>query len=464
MLLFGDDPAAYFEGESYKAHNVPRAEIEALQLSVARARFATLGQRIVPLEVLAASQGIAEIEQLSDLAKLLFPQYFYKSYDLSLLDRGDYTGLAAWLQRLTLRPLGALKGRPIASLDEFFALLDRECGVRLVHSSGTTGRLSLFPRGSAEWAAHLRNIRAQIPGWTGREADAVGAPPFAVVWAGFTAGHSAVLESATIFRQCFARSPDLFFPTMPGTLSVDWHWFMMQLDRAKSTGAPQPPVSPYVLAQLDDMEARREQREASLDRVLEAMRGPLFGQRIAIGGPPILVHELAARGLAQGIEGVCGPGSFVLTFGGTKRQTAASTLEQEVARFAGPAQSIDNYGMTEMLGPAGACEHGHYHCQVTQVPFVFDLQSGALLPRTGRQTGRFGVFDVMAQGYWGGTVSADIVTISWDRCACGRETPIVIGPINRTDDAEDALPRFAADDRAVAAALDALSGHVGAVH
>lgn len=458
MLLFGDDPAAYFAGESYKAHHIPRAEIEQLQLAVAAARFDTLAKRIAPLQALSESQGIETIEKLSDLAKLLFPQSFYKSFDIGLLERSDFEGLAAWLQRLTVRPLSVLKGRQIATLDEFFALLERECGVRLVHSSGTTGRLSLFPRGSADWAAHLRNTRALIPSWTGREEDAYGPPPFAVCWCGFSGGHSAILGAADLFRYCFARSPELFFATTPGRLSVDWHWFMLQLDRARRLNAPQPPVTDYVLARLDEMEAGREQLDQSLDRMVEVLHSQIRGQRIAIGGPPMLVHQLAAHALAKGVEGVCGPGSALLTFGGTKNQGPVNELELALARFSGGAQYLDSYGMTEMLGPAGACEHGNYHLLFTHVPFLFDLDSGALLPRKGRQTGRFGVFDCMAQGNWGGVVSADKVTIDWNTCECGRETPTIVSSIARCPDADDALPPYAADPAAVEAALEALGG------
>lgn len=66
----------------------------------------------------------------------------------------------------------------------------------------------------------------------------------------------------------------------------------------------------------------------------------------------------------------------------------------------------------------------------------------------------------MAQGYWGGTVSADQLTIGWDLCKCGRQTPFVVGSIARCNDAEDALPSFAAAGSAVEAADDVLTGRV----
>ena len=458
MPLFADDPATFFAGEGYKAHQLPRIEIEALQLNAAQARFDSLKDRLPPLQTMASMQGIDAIDTLAELAKLLFPQSFYKSYDVAILERGELEKLANWLQKLTSRPLLAVKGRTVATLDAFFELLDRECGVRLVHSSGTTGKLSFFPRGSAEWAAHLRHVRSLIPNWSGRPGDASGEPPFAVVWAGHAGGHSAILQASQLFNRSFARSPAHFHATMAGKISVDWQSFMMRLERAQRLGLPQAPVSDYVLARLDEMEEARVGLDASLDRVLDTLRDDLAGERVVIGGPSILVHQLASRGLARGIENVSKAGGYVHTFGGIKQHGPVPQLEERVARFAGVAHPIDNYGMTEMLGGATQCQLGHYHLQVTQVPFLFDLTSGALLTRHGRQTGRFGVFDTMAQGYWGGTVTADRLTVGWDLCPCGRQTPFVVGAIARCNDAEDDLPPFAATAAAVEAAYDVLSG------
>ncbi|WP_088309110.1 hypothetical protein [Novosphingobium sp. B 225] len=460
-MLLGDDPAAYFQGESWKASFLPRAELAPLQLQVAQGRFASLKDRLPPLQALAHSQQIAEIDTIETLGKLLFPQSFYKSYDPALLQEGDYGRLADWLQRVTMRPLGALRGRSIATLDEMFAILERECGVRLVHSSGTTGVLSLFPRGTSEWQAHLRQMRALTPGWTGQPEDAFGAPPFAVVWCGFEGGHSAIGGATDLMRAIFVRRPELFVTTMVGNTSVDFHWFLLRLEAAKAAGLPQPRLSDYVAARIDAAEEGRLAYDQALDQVLALVRGDFRDERVMLAGPPILVHQLVARGLQQGMTDCFTPASAVTTFGGTKRLGPIETLERDIVRFTGLPGSLDSYGMTEMLGTVPACSQGHYHFQTTQLPFVFDLDSGALLPAQGRQTGRLGIFDLMAQSFWGGTLSADKVTLEWEPCACGRHTPHIIGGIERVPDPEESRPPYAASDAAVNAAFEALQGSGG---
>jgi hypothetical protein len=70
------------------------------------------------------------------------------------------------------------------------------------------------------------------------------------------------------------------------------------------------------------------------------------------------------------------------------------------------------------------------------VPYALDIDTGVPLPRTGRQTGRLAVMDLMPENYWGGLVTGDLVTIGgWDEaCACGRHSPYLDPDIRRIAD------------------------------
>jgi hypothetical protein len=65
-------------------------------------------------------------------------------------------------------------------------------------------------------------------------------------------------------------------------------------------------------------------------------------------------------------------------------------------------------------------------------------ETGELLPRSGRQTGRFGFVDLFPSDHWGGFLSGDKVTIGgWDEpCPCGRTGPYLESSIQRFSELE----------------------------
>ncbi len=90
-LEFAGAPAAYFGGSAEAMQGLDPERLEALQLAAARLRFAELGGRLAPLQTLAAEQGISTIEQIEDIAPLLFQHTVYKSYPASLLAGNRFT-------------------------------------------------------------------------------------------------------------------------------------------------------------------------------------------------------------------------------------------------------------------------------------------------------------------------------------------------------------------------------------
>src|SRR3546814_18890294 len=92
--------------------------------------------------------------------------------------------------------------------------------------------------------------------------------------------------------------------------------------------------------------------------------------------------------------------------------------------------------MSEIVAGNSKCEVGNYHFLPVTVPYVLDVDSGRPLPRTGRQTGRLAVMDLMPENYWGGLLTGDLVTIGgWsDPCDCGRHGPYLEPDIRRISD------------------------------
>ncbi|MDE2597815.1 MAG: hypothetical protein KGL44_13155 [Sphingomonadales bacterium] len=458
MTQFSDDPAAYFAGESSWGQSLDRSQIEGLQLEAARERFAALAGAIAPLGALAQGAGVRSIERLEDLAPLLFLQGFYKSFDENLLFDGDFAGMSHWLQRLVARDLGPLAARGCRTLDHWFAEAEAVSGLVLMHSSGTTGRLSIAPRGAEEHAANRRLARATIPEFSGRAADLAGEPPFRVIWAGVADGMSGALRGAENFRHAFARSPGHFHATVPGRISADWHWLMMLAERAHRAGVPPPVASGYVTERMDEFDAARAREPAIVAELIARLADEWRGERLLFVGPPLALHDFAVKGLAKGLRGALAPDGVIVSFGGFKHHAPPSNLERTILDFTGPARAAGFYVMTELNAACFRCEEGHFHVLPVLVPFQFDEASGALLPREGVQTGRMAFFDTMARAYWGGIVTSDRTTLSWNPCACGRSTPHVVGDIGRIDDPDDGRHvRTPAPHEALEAAWSALA-------
>lgn len=147
---FADDPAEYFGYDAWEAHQHPREEIEALQLSALQSRFAALKDKIPPLGALAAVQGITEMETLDSVVPLLFPHNIYKSYPENLVLEGDFRALTHWLSRLTTNDLSPLDGLGFETMDDWMDTFDAQTQIDICHSSGTSGKLSFYPRGKQE--------------------------------------------------------------------------------------------------------------------------------------------------------------------------------------------------------------------------------------------------------------------------------------------------------------------------
>src|SRR5271170_1081580 len=127
-----------------------REELEGIQLRGLRKRFDELVGKIPTLGKFAREQGMDSVRSLEDGVKLLFPHTFYKSYPLSVLDKGRFDTLTRWLDTLTAFDLSQLDAKGITSIDDWVDFLDAKTDIRIRHSSGTTGKLSFTPMSTTE--------------------------------------------------------------------------------------------------------------------------------------------------------------------------------------------------------------------------------------------------------------------------------------------------------------------------
>jgi phenylacetate-coenzyme A ligase PaaK-like adenylate-forming protein len=130
-----------------------------------------------------------------------------------------------------------------------------------------------------------------------------------------------------------------------------------------------------------------------------------------------------------------------------------------IKQFFGVDRVNDGYGMTEQNAYLVACEHDRFHLPPWVTLYLLDPDTGRPLPREGEQVGRASFFDMTHDGGWGGIVSGDRVSASYDPCPCGRTTIHLSRKIQRFSEftGDDDKLTCAATPAAQADALDYLN-------
>jgi hypothetical protein len=348
-----------------------RLSLEALQLEALTQRFERLPPAVSALDALASRQGINRVESFEGAAPLLFDHRVYKSYPVSLIEKRQFDRLTAWLRRLTTHDLTAVPLYGVRSVGSWLERLD-EHGMIMLHSTGTTGKLSFLPRSRQEWQ-----------GEEGRH----------------------VLYD-------YAISSDL--------LSL-----AARLRTAEERGeVDKLDLDPQLLEERAKLIEAGRRRDHDLELWFTKLAKEFRGQRVRIDGVTADLVRLALKGRAEGIECEFAPGSVLFTSGGLKGlRDAPDDWEQLLKDFFGIDRLCSIYGMTECMGTAPLCSAGYYHFFPYTIPLLLDAD-GNVLPREAVQTGRLAFFDLLAESYWGGFIAGDRITIYWDDdCECGWKSP-----------------------------------------
>jgi hypothetical protein len=462
---FADAPAEYFGHSWYAMHHVPPGELEALQLAAVRMRFAQLCDAIPTLTAMASEQDVTEIGELNDIVPLLFQHSVYKSYPAQLLVSSRFSELTRWLDRLTTHDLMKLDVSGCRTVDEWLDVLDARTPLRVAHSSGTTGTMSFLPRSQAEWDRMFEGVRCgmfQFSDPTGA-GGAHDGEYFTLIWPLYRHGRSAIMRAPEMAVKHLLGSADRLHALRPGRMSSDAMLVAARLRLAAARGeADELELSPALTARREEFEREQREMAESLPRFINEISEELKGERVWLLATWNILYGIAKAGLEHGLERVFAPDSLVTTGGGAKGQVVPDDWEQTVHRFIGVDHVQHSYVMSEITALNKMCERERYHFEPWIVPFVLDPETGTPAPRAGEHRGRCAVFDVVAATYWGGFITGDEVTLSFEPCDCGRTTPHAARQIERYSEkrgGDDKITCVAAED-AHRAALAFLTGEL----
>lgn len=429
---FLESPVSYFGHSGPAMLRMPVEELEALQLAALRLRFAEMRESIQMLGAMAAAQDLRRIEALDDVVPVMFPHTIYKSYPVSLLEKNRYGQLTKWFGKLTNIDLSAVPVANCDGIDSWIDTIAAHSDLEIIHSSGTTGTVSFLPRSRPDQVKLHQGLRAiAFEALDPKGEHDHSNEYFDIIWPYFRSGRSALYRSAPYQTHYFAGSSDRFHAMNDLDMSADVMWLAGRLRNAAARGELHTieltPQMQARRAQFEGMQAMQQGMGVFLERTIQQLRG----KRIWMQGTQAGHYAMAKAGLDRGQRGVFAPDSVIISGGGAKGTVLPDDWEAAVCEFAGIPRVLQAYSMSEMLAVNLVCEHGRIHLKPWLVPFVLNPDSGAPLPRTGQQTGRFAFVDLMATSMWGGFVTGDEVSIDWTPCACGRTTAHISTKIER---------------------------------
>jgi hypothetical protein len=394
-----------------------REETEGPQLEALRRRFETLRPGVAALDALATKQGVERIDSLEDVAPALFDHRVYKSYPVSIVEKRQFDRLTSWLRRLTTHDVTEIPMDGVTTVDAWIDRLD-EHGMVMLHSTGTTGKLSFLPRSRTEWDGWSNSFFESNRAASGIDRRTDPIPNF---YPGYRRGNTTGTKMQRIFGELSAEGEEGRHCLYEYRISSDLLSLAARLRTAEERGElDQLDLDPELLEERKKLIEAGRNREQDLERWFTKLADEYRGQRVRISGVTGDLVRLALKGQEQGVKCDFAPGSVLFTSGGLKgMKEPPADWEQLLKDFFGIDRISSIYGMTECMGYAPLCSANHYHFFPYTVPILLD-PAGNVLPREGVQTGRFAFVDLLAESYWGGFISGDRLTLYWDEdCECG---------------------------------------------
>ena len=135
------------------------AELEPLWIDAFNERLAERREQIPVLAKLVESTGVERISSLDEIVPLLFAHSNYKSYPTTLVTKGKWSGMNAWLDTVSTQRAKGLDVDGVHDQDDWIERL-HAAGHMVMATSGTSGKNSFLPgtRGDIDFS-----MRAIVP-------------------------------------------------------------------------------------------------------------------------------------------------------------------------------------------------------------------------------------------------------------------------------------------------------------
>jgi hypothetical protein len=195
--------------------------------------------------------------------------------------------------------------------------------------------------------------------------------------------------------------------------------------------------------EIAEFERVARERQTAMDAAVGLTAEHLIANRekpLMIGGMWAGLYAIASAVRERGHGGDFNPDNCLYTAGGLKGATLPPDYKDIVhATFNIPAgRQFQMYSMQEINSGMPKCrDDGRYHVPPWLVPVVLDAGGETSIPHgySGEVTGRAGFIDISLDGRWGGVITGDQITLSYDRCpSCGNAGPSIEDNVTRIKD------------------------------
>ncbi|MFN8625705.1 MAG: hypothetical protein U0587_06965 [Candidatus Binatia bacterium] len=455
------DPICFIEYPAEVVFSLPPAELDDIRLPLAQQKFAAARDRVPMVRQLANQNQISAIGSFNDLLPVCYNQEAFKSYPQSWLETGDFKRLTKWLSKLCAADLSAVDASSCELIEDWIAVLKQQSSVDLMISASADGKASFLPRTRQEWVTFQRvsfwGVQSLLKGPKGEsQALRPGVDRVPLVYLGARRGARS-WRFLDFYEETFG----------PGLVDTSLDYIDSDLltlagrirEASKKGEAGSLQISPQLLARKDEIARLNAEKPQRVEALMQRLLNEYRGRRIIFYSSMQMLYDLALRFKAQGVKGAYAPDSYFSCGGGFADGKEPPNWRQDVTEALGISESAIHvgYGMQEALSGMQMCGQRKYHVPVIMIPFVLDEATDRPLPRTGRQTGRFALFDLLQDTSWGGFITSDRVTITWDRpCGCGRKGAYLDAAISKVVDKQDDKIGCAGTAGALADATDFL--------
>lgn len=440
---FRENLASFLDYPIEVVFSLDPAELDDIHLQHAKGKLASGIERIAMVRQLATQNEVSGIDCFDDLLPLLYSQDTFKSYPQSWLEAGDFNRLNRWLGKLCAADLTNVDASSCALIEDWIKTLANESSVDLLISAGADGKAAFLPRTHDEWRVMHRitlwSFQSSMTGPNGEDlALRVGVDKVPLIHPGARGGARSWGRFLDFYEQTFGTG---LVDAPLGYNDSDLLSLAGRIREASKKGeAGSLQINPELLARKDEIARINADKPRRMEALMQRLSNDYRNRRIICYSSMQMLHDLATRLRSQNITGAFASDSFFFCGGGFADGKEPPNWKQQAATALGiPEASIHiGYGMQEGLWATNKCPAGKFHVPVTVIPFVLDETNNQPLPRTGRQTGRFAFFDLLPDTSWGGYISSDRVTISWDRhCDCGRTGAFLDPDISKVPERQD---------------------------
>ncbi len=439
--LFMNRPIDFFGRSVTKMHSIARDELEELQREAMIRRFAEHREKIDLVRKVSDRVGVSSVDKFDDIVPLLFSHTAYKSYPAALIDNNRWDLMTRWLDKLTAHDLSEVDTDGCGSIDDWLDALESQTQLQLVTSSGTTGTFSFIPKDEPITVQGMQIWKMMVFQTFGEEPSVEDRDPIVdVIWPNFAKGRFGMTRMVPWMKREFTGGDESrFHPLYAGAMETDLMFLANKMRAAAAKGElDRLQLDPKLAARKDELVAMQQRQMTEVPEFLTRLTSELRGRRIFMTSTYNLMYSLASAGLEEGKIAEFATNSAILTGGGAKGVVLPDNYMDVIREFYGGVRIQEGYAFSEHNGVHFASEAGRYHLQPWVIPFVLDPVTNEPLPRAGKQTGRFAVFDVLNTSHWGGVITGDEVTIDWDaQDPAGRTTVALEHGITRFSEKKD---------------------------